>query len=66
MIKLLYYLCYICPVGMEKAEMKRIATSIKIDPNLWKETKIAAINFDTTVSELVETAIKDYIKKRRE
>ena len=43
---------------------KRLPTSIKINPDLWKETKIAAINHDTTVSELVETAIKEYIKKR--
>lgn len=49
---------------MVETEIKRTATSIKIDPELWKETKIAAINFDTTVSELVETAIKEYIKKR--
>ena len=45
--------------------MKRVATSIKIDPDLWKKTKIEAINYNTTVSELVETAIKEYIKKKR-
>ena len=50
---------------MAEIDIKRMATSIKIDPDLWKETKIAAINFDTTVSELVETAIKDYIKRKK-
>jgi len=50
---------------MAEIETKRVATSIKINPDLWKETKIAAINFDTTVSELVETAIKEYIKKKQ-
>jgi len=50
---------------MAELEVKRTATSIKIDPDLWKETKIAAINFDTTVSELVENAIKEYIKRKK-
>lgn len=49
---------------MNEETVKRVATSIKIDPKVWKDTKIAAINRDTTVSELVETAIKEYIKKR--
>lgn len=46
-------------------ETKKAATSIKINPEIWKEAKIAAINFNTTVSDLVENAIKEYIKKRR-
>ena len=50
---------------MAEIDIKRVATSIKIDPDLWKETKIVAINFDTTVSELVETAIKEYIKRKK-
>ena len=50
---------------MAEIETKRVATSIKINPDLWKETKIAAINHDTTVSELVETAIKEYIKRKK-
>jgi len=50
---------------MEEIDMKRVATSIKINPDLWKETKIAAINYDTTVSELVENAIKEYIKRKK-
>jgi len=49
---------------MAQSIIKRTATSIKIDPDLWKETKIAAINYNTTVSELVETAIREYIKKK--
>ena len=45
--------------------VKRTATSIKIDPELWKETKIAAIQYETTVSELVEEAIKEYIRRKK-
>lgn len=51
---------------MDEIDMKRMATSIKIDPDLWKQTKIAAINFGTTASELVETAIREYIKRKKE
>jgi predicted transcriptional regulator len=50
---------------MSQETIKRVATSIKIDPDLWKDTKIAAINYDTTVSELVESAIKEYIKRKK-
>jgi len=45
--------------------MKRVATSIKIDPNLWKKTKIQAIQDEITVSELLEEAIKEYIIRKK-
>lgn len=45
-------------------EVKREATSIKVDPALWKEAKITAIRNDMELSELVEKAIVDYIKKQ--
>jgi hypothetical protein len=38
--------------------VKRESTSIKIDPELWKEAKIEAIRRETDVSELVEHAIR--------
>lgn len=47
-------------------EIKRDATSIKIDPILWKEAKIEAIKHNITLSGLVEEAIKEWIKKRNE
>lgn len=45
-------------------DIKRDATSIKIDPNLWKNAKMEAIKFDMTVSELVEEAIREWINKK--
>lgn len=39
-------------------EKKRDVTSIKVDPELWKEVKIQAIREDIEVSELMERAIK--------
>lgn len=47
---------------------KRVTTSIKINPDLWKKAKIEAINQDVDLSELVENAIQDWItheSKRR-
>jgi hypothetical protein len=38
-------------------------TSIKVKPSLWKEVKIEAIKHDKQVSDLVEEAIEDWIKK---
>ncbi|MFH0848583.1 MAG: hypothetical protein V1857_03700 [archaeon] len=40
---------------------KKEATSIKIDPELWKEVKIEAVRQDKTVSELVEEALESHI-----
>ncbi len=42
--------------------MKREATSIKIDPNLWKEAKIEAIRRDIDLSVLVEEALRKELK----
>ena len=43
----------------------RTPTSIKIDPELWKEAKIEAIKAEITLSELMEEAIRDWIKKAK-
>jgi hypothetical protein len=46
----------------DKDEIKREATSIKIDPQLWKQAKIEAIRNDMELSELVEEAIEKWIE----
>jgi post-segregation antitoxin (ccd killing protein) len=43
--------------------VKREATSIKIDPELWKQAKIEAINRDIDLSDLVEDAIRKELNK---
>ena len=40
---------------------ERVTTSIKIDPELWKKAKIAAIERGIDVSELVERALEKYV-----
>jgi hypothetical protein len=42
---------------------ERESTSIKIRPSVWKDAKIEAVRHDKTVSELVEEAIEDWMKK---
>ena len=42
---------------------EKTKTSIKIDPELWKEAKIQAIQHDMDLSELVEEAIRQWIEE---
>jgi len=46
-------------------KIERVATSIKIDPSLWKKAKIEAIKEDLELSELVEKAIEAWIGKEK-
>ena len=51
-------------MNKSKSKTQRLTTSIKIDPEVWKKARIGAINNDITLSELLEDAIKEWIKKR--
>ncbi len=42
----------------------RESTSIKVDPDLWKDAKIEAIKRDMDLSDLVEEAIRRELKER--
>jgi len=44
----------------------REATSIKVDPELWKDAKIEAIKRDMDLSDLVEDAIRKELKRSKE
>ena len=48
-----------------KEEVVRDKTSIKIKPDVWKETKKQAIDEGKTVSELVEEALLKWIKEHK-
>ena len=43
---------------------ERKTTSIKVNPDLWKETKKLAIDRGVEVSELVEAALKKELQKK--
>ena len=44
---------------------KEMVTSLRVDPELWKEAKIEAIRESVTLGELVEEALKAWIKVKR-
>ena len=43
---------------------KQLVTSLRINPDIWKEAKVAAIRNDMTLTQLVEEAINYWIKKQ--
>jgi len=44
---------------------KKLVTSIKVDEDIWKEVKIEAIKRETTVTELLNTALKRELRKSK-
>jgi hypothetical protein len=50
---------------MKNERIERIATSIKVKPDVWKEAKKSAIDHDLELSELVEEAILEWIKENK-
>ena len=44
---------------------KQLVTSLRIDPDVWKEAKVAAIQNDMTLTQLVEEAIEKWVKEHR-
>ena len=49
----------------ETETAKKETTSIKVDPDRWKEVKIEAIKQNKTVSDLVMEAIDAWMKANR-
>jgi len=45
---------------------KQTITSLRVDPELWKEVKIQAIKHDMTLGNLVDEALKEWINRRKE
>jgi hypothetical protein len=44
--------------------MERKVTSLKIDPDIWKEAKKYAIDKDIPLSVLIENLLKEALKKK--
>jgi hypothetical protein len=42
----------------------QIVTSLKVNPELWKQAKIAALQCDITLGELIDQAVRDWIEKQ--
>jgi hypothetical protein len=51
-------------ICMPIEEKKQLVTSLRIDPEIWKEAKIQAIKHDITLTELLEEAINCWIRQQ--
>ena len=47
-------------------DKKEIVTSLRVDPDLWKEARKAAIDCDITLGELIDQAVRDWIAKQEQ
>jgi len=44
---------------------KQLVTSLRVDPELWREAKIEAIKRGTTLANLIDKALRSEIDKKR-
>ncbi|MCE2505477.1 MAG: hypothetical protein J4F36_03160 [Nitrosopumilaceae archaeon] len=44
---------------------KKVVTSIKVDEDVWKKAKIEAIKRETTVTDLLNHALEQELKKSK-
>lgn len=49
----------------KKREKERMVTSLKVDPELWKRTKIQAIELGITLTEALHQALKGWLEKAK-
>jgi len=47
---------------MSKNEKELVVTSLKVDPELWKRAKITALEYDITLGELIDQAVREWIE----
>jgi hypothetical protein len=45
-------------------DKEQIVTSLKVNPTLWKQAKIAALECDITLGELIDQAVREWIEKQ--
>ncbi len=51
-------------IKMPINEKDQFVTSLKVNPELWKQAKITALECDITLGELIDRAIREYIEKQ--
>ena len=44
--------------------VKLVTKSIRVDPELWREARAKAISEDMTMQDLIDTLLKQYLKKK--
>ena len=51
-------------IGKTPDKKGRVSTSIKIDPDLWKQAKIVAITRNIELSDMVENALRKELSNK--
>jgi hypothetical protein len=49
----------------ERESMGKTVTSVKVDEDLWKEAKKAAIDDDISLTDLLDDALRDWMTNRK-
>jgi predicted HicB family RNase H-like nuclease len=49
---------------MPEPEKDQVVTSLRVDPQLWKKAKMQAIEHDITLGEVIDEALREWIKKQ--
>lgn len=49
---------------MSTKNREQIVTSLKVNPELWKQAKIAALECDITLGALIDQAVREWIQKQ--
>lgn len=45
-------------------EKNQIVTSLRVNPDLWKKARVAAIESDITLGDLIDQAIREWLQKQ--
>jgi hypothetical protein len=45
-------------------EKDQFVTSLRVDPELWKKTKMTAISCDKTLGDAIDEALREWIQKQ--
>lgn len=51
-------------MNMPLNEKEQVVTSLKVNPALWKQAKIAALECDITLGELIDQAVREWLQKQ--
>jgi len=51
---------------MPDKEKKQIVTSLRVDPELWKDAKVQAIKLDMTLADVVDEALTEWVKMKKQ
>ena len=51
-------------IDMPEPSKEQVVTSLRVDPELWKRAKIEAIKHDISLGDLIDEALREWLKKQ--